>query len=125
LHEDHTTSRSWFHKDDGRETGTPHGRGKRLIIINAGSADGWVPGAELIFTGDDKQADYHGNMDSALKEYGPCRINMDNAKYHKKKENHITLSGTRKAELLEYLRSRGVDIPKTMEDERKWTVQLK
>ena len=27
----------------------PSGKGKRLIVLYTGSAEGWVPGAELMF----------------------------------------------------------------------------
>ena len=42
----------------------PSGKGKRLIILHAGSAaDGFIEGCELVFVGNKNSADYHGEID--------------------------------------------------------------
>ena len=39
-------------------------KGQRLIILHAGSAEGWVPGADLMFRSKINSADYHDEMNS-------------------------------------------------------------
>ena len=39
-------------------------KGQRLIVLHAGNAEGWVPGADLMFMLKTNSADYHDEMDS-------------------------------------------------------------
>ncbi len=70
-----------------------HGKGERLIIMNAIIKDGWVSGAKVTFKSTRKTGDYHGQMNQAmftkwfeekLLPNIPARslIIMDNAAYH-------------------------------------------
>ena len=43
----------------------PSEKGKRLIILHAGSRQGWVPEAGLVFVGKVGPADYHDEMNQA------------------------------------------------------------
>ncbi|OXA37923.1 hypothetical protein Fcan01_27365 [Folsomia candida] len=69
------------------------GRGPRLIMLHAGSKDGFVPGALLLKSSTTKDEDYHSEMDSfgfdnwfrkcLLPNIPPSSIIvMDNASYH-------------------------------------------
>jgi len=83
----------WYYGEDGPWVQKPTGKGERLIILNAITKNGWVPGAELIFKSTKKTGDYHGQMNwNLFKKWFtemllpniPERslIIMDNAPYH-------------------------------------------
>ena len=68
----------------------PSGKGQRLIILHAGSTDGWVP---LVFRSKTKSSDYHDEMNSLhflewfektlIPNLAPnSLIILDNVKYH-------------------------------------------
>lgn len=42
----------------------PSGKGKRLIVLHAGSENGWVSKAELVFESKKSTGDYHNEMNS-------------------------------------------------------------
>lgn len=97
---------TWYDSHDGVRKGwtddsknciadTPASRGKRLIILHAGSHKGWVDNCLLVSCKDLKKcnADYHEDMTADLFEgwfqrqlmpalTGPAVIVMDNASYH-------------------------------------------
>ena len=116
----HTVEKVW--QDD--ETGPkepPSGKGKRLIILHAGSEHGWVPGADLVFVGKKDTRDYHGEMNSAhfeewweyqlLPNLPPAAVVvLDNAPYHNRRtdKTKAPTSSTKKAEMIEWLASRGI-----------------
>lgn len=62
VNKNHSRDFTWFWKEDGPWIQKPTGKGERLIIINAITQDGWVPGAKLVFKGSRKTGDYHGQM---------------------------------------------------------------
>ncbi len=83
----------WYYDDDGPWIEEPAGKGKRLIIMNAVSEDGWLPGAKVTFKSTRKTGDYHGQMNQTmftkwfeeklLPNIPPhSLIIMDNAAYH-------------------------------------------
>ena len=83
----------WYSGDDFPLVQKPTGKGERLIIINAITKDGWVPGAKLVFKSTRRTGDYHGQMnwDLFLKWFTEklmpnipknSLIVMDNAAYH-------------------------------------------
>jgi len=89
----HSNDFVWYFEDDGPWIQKPTGKGERLIIINAVTKDGWVPGAELTFKSTGKTGDYHGQMNQGLftKWFrdrllpnipDSSLIIMDNASYH-------------------------------------------
>jgi transposase len=82
-----------YFDDDGPLIQKPTGKGERLIIINAITKEGWVPGAKLTFKSTKKTGDYHGQMNQELftkwftEKLLPniqenSLIIMDNASYH-------------------------------------------
>ena len=93
--------RTWVERDDttgGTKGGMrkPTGKGDRLIILHAGSEDGWIKGAELVFVSKKATGDYHDAMNSELYEewfqhqllpniQRNSLIVIDNASYHSRK----------------------------------------
>lgn len=80
-------------------------KGKRYIIIHAGSEKGFIPNALLIFTGSNKNADYHSEMNRSnftkwvteklIPNLPPASIIvMDNAPYHSTVLNKAPTTGT-------------------------------
>lgn len=85
-------------------------KGKRYIIVHAGSEKGFVPNALLIFTGTNKNEDYHSEMNKTnftkwvTEKLIPnltesSIIVMDNAPYHSVILNKAPTSATRVAEI--------------------------
>ncbi|KAK6171469.1 hypothetical protein SNE40_019655 [Patella caerulea] len=105
----------------------PSGKGSRLIILDAGSADrGFVPDVGQVFLSKTKSTDYHDEMNGkffnkwfeetlmpALPE--PSVIVMDNAPYHnlKTEDSWYPKTNNRKAEVTEWLKKRDLDIDPT------------
>ncbi|WP_419662058.1 putative transposase [Desulfosarcina variabilis str. Montpellier] len=93
VNKNHSNDFVWYYDDDGPWIQKPTGKGKRLIIMNATTKDGWVPGAKVTFKSTRKTGDYHGqtNQEMFTKWFEekllpniPERslIIMDNASYH-------------------------------------------
>ena len=93
VNKNHSNDFVWYFDDDGPWIQKPTGKGERLIIINAITKDGWVPGAKLTFKSTKKTGDYHGQMNQELftkwfeEKLIPniskrSLIIMDNATYH-------------------------------------------
>jgi transposase len=93
VNKNHSKDFIWYSGEDGPWTQKPTGKGERLIIINAITKSGWVPGAKLVFKSTRKTGDYHGQMNSdlfqkwfvemLLENIPPnSLIIMDNASYH-------------------------------------------
>ncbi len=93
VNKNHSNDFVWYSEDDGAWIQKPAGKGERLIIINAITKDGWVPGAKLSFKSTRKTGDYHGQMNHELftkwfrEKLLPnipenSLIIMDNASYH-------------------------------------------
>lgn len=102
----------------------PPSRGKRIIILHAGYANGWIPGALLLSAKNIKNcsADYHQEMDGPLFETWfenqllpnvPANsvIVMDNAKYHSRQLSKKPNQNTRKNDILHYMRSNNIALP--------------
>jgi transposase len=93
VNKNHSNDFIWYSGDDCPLVQKPTGKGERLIIINAITKHGWVPGAKLVFKSTRKTGDYHGQMnwDLFLKWFTEklmpnipknSLIVMDNAAYH-------------------------------------------
>lgn len=104
----------------------PCSRGKRIIILHAGSEDGFIPNALLLSAKNIKQssADYHEDMTAELFEKWAEQqlfpnlkpnsvIVMDNASYHSRLEpdNRIPNTSTKKADIIKFMENKGMDIP--------------
>lgn len=93
VNKNHSNDFVWYSTDDGPWIQKPTGKGERLIIMNAITADGWVPEAKVIFKSTRKTGDYHGQVNAELFQkwfaeklmpnIPQCSIIiMDNASYH-------------------------------------------
>lgn len=93
VNKNHSNDYTWYSSDDGPWVQKPTGKGERLIIVNAITKEGWVPGAKLVFKSAKKTGDYHGQMNwdifkkwfvEMLLPHIPNNsiIVMDNAPYH-------------------------------------------
>ena len=102
----------------------PCSRGKRVIILHAGSNKGFVPNALLLSAKNIKHssADYHEDMTASLFEkwfieqllpnLSPNSvIVMDNASYHSRLHNKVPNSSTKKDEILKFMESKTIEIP--------------
>lgn len=129
LNANHTVSRCWYEKENP-STGklqVPSGKGSRLIILHAGSANiGFIPNCLLSFVSK-STADYHEEMngDTFLKWFKeqllpniPPRsvIVMDNASYHSViSDKAPTLSnGGKKQDMRNWLSRHDIDFENTM-----------
>jgi len=116
INVNHSVENTWYFTDDGPWVNKPSGKGRRLIIVNAISSDGWIPNAKLVFQAKQSTGGYHGQMDynnfvkwfqkQLLPNIPPqSLIFMDNAKYHNLyAEDAFPTSKTLKAELQGWLK---------------------
>lgn len=99
VNKNHSNDFIWYSGEDGPWVQKPTGKGERLIIVNAITKSGWVPGAKLVFKSTRKTGDYHGQMNwdlfkkwfiEMLLENIPSNslIIMDNASYHNTLSDH-------------------------------------
>ena len=78
----------WVDCDGSGGWRRPSGKGQRLIILHAGSREGWVPESELVFSSKTRSEDYHNETNtmveqSLIPQLPPqSLIILDNAKYH-------------------------------------------
>lgn len=115
VNKNHRNDFVWYLDEDGPWIQKPTGKGERLIIMNAMTKDGWVPGANLTFRSTKKTGDYHGQMNYELfakwftEQLLPnipkgSLIIMDNASYHNALSVHSTPTATsKKAEIRSWL----------------------
>jgi transposase len=93
VNKNHSNDFVWYFEDDGPWIQKPTGKGERLIIMNAITKDGWVPGSKVTFKSTRKTGDYHGQMNQEMftkwfKEKllpnipDNSLIIMDNASFH-------------------------------------------
>lgn len=93
VNKNHSNDFIWYYGEDGPLVQKPTGKGERLIIINAITKSGWIPGVKLIFKSTKKTGDYHGQMNWELFQRWFTEmllpnipknslIIMDNAPYH-------------------------------------------
>ncbi len=93
VNKNHSNDFVWYFSEDGPWVQKPTGKGERLIIMNAITRNGWVPGAALVFKSSRKTGDYHGQMNGDLFRKwfvdkllpnipNNSIIIMDNASYH-------------------------------------------
>lgn len=94
---------------------TKTGRGARFIVLYAGGAQGFIPGALLMFRSQHgNKGDYHDSMDHAkFKTWfeeqllpnisANSLIIMDNAPYHSKINNKVPTTANRKCDIIGWL----------------------
>ena len=117
INVNHSVENTWYFTDEGSWVNKPSGKGRRLILVNAITEEGWIPNAKLVFPAFKSTFDYHGQMDynnfvkwfeqQLLPNIPPqSLIFMDNAKYHNLyAEDAFPTSKTLKSELQQWLKS--------------------
>lgn len=96
------------------------GKGRRLVIVHAGSRDGLVNDALTIFKSDSKCGDYHGDMNATnfhnwvnhklINKLAPNSVVvMDNASYHCVQAEKIPTMSSLKTVMQDWLRKHNVD----------------
>jgi len=113
LNTNHTKAKCWVIDGSGGFR-VPTGKGGRLIILHAGSKDGFVPDALLSFESKTRSKDYHEEMNGEVflewfkSQFLPgippnsCIV-MDNASYHSVRREKLPTLKTRKADMQEWL----------------------
>lgn len=102
----------------------PSGKGGRVILVHAGTENGFVPGADLIYYGK-KNGDYHDEMDGKMyQQYFTDKllpnippnsvIVMDNASVHSVKSEKIPTKSCTKAVIQAWLTSKNVNWEESM-----------
>ena len=114
----------WIDEEQVCGQKTVIGKGRRLIVVHAGSATGFVNGALLTVWTDGRSADYHDNMNAQLFEewFGDLMkkipansvIIMDNASYHSRQTNRPPNTSSKKAELQAWLTEHNISFSEDM-----------
>ncbi|XP_049779793.1 uncharacterized protein LOC126176676 [Schistocerca cancellata] len=97
----------------------------RIIVVNIGSKDGFLPNAQLVYKAGCATGDYHGQMNyenfsnwisnKVIPNLPPnCVIVMDNASYHNKEHNKAPTRSSNKSEMIEWLLKNKVEAELTM-----------
>lgn len=121
IHSCHTKQKGWSDQSD-KGLLKPNSKGPRLIILNAGGENGFVPGAYARWKSTTTSGDYHNDMNyenyekwikNQLLPNVPPRsvIVIDNAPYHNKQAQKCPNSTTRKDEMKSWLRLRNIPFP--------------
>ena len=108
----------------------PSGKGQRLIVVHAGSAEGWINGGALVFRSKTNSGDYHEEMNSEhymewfteqLLPNIPQQsvIILDNATYHNKQKDKPPTTANGKDDIRKWLEQHNIpydnnDIKKTL-----------
>jgi hypothetical protein len=94
VNQNHCTDYMWLPNDGSDAPKIPAGKGKRLIVLHAGTrSEGLIDGCDLVFLAKSKDADYHQEMNSVVfLEWfenqlmptlnNPSLVVLDNASYH-------------------------------------------
>lgn len=121
-----TIQSPWDAHAEGQTTAAVNASGedKRVIVLNIGSEDGFVPGALLCLESQKKTKDFHDEinaeifnnwMESVLPRLKKkCVIIMDNAPYHSVKIDKAPTSKTEKADIINWLKDKNVTIDRPM-----------
>lgn len=93
-------------------------KGKRLIVLHIGSSHGFLPGGLLCFASKKDTGDYHTEMNGVhfkewfefiLPRLDPNSIIvLDNAPYHSVQTEKNPTTQSKKADILEWLKSKGI-----------------
>ena len=100
----------------------PSGKASRLIILHAGSENGWINGADLVFQSKKATGDYHDEVTSehfeewfhdSLMPNIPANslIVMDNAPYHSRRLEPVPTMSSRKQMMQDWLTAREIEFP--------------
>jgi hypothetical protein len=91
VNQNHCTDYMWLPNDGSDAPKIPSGKGKRLIVLHAGTrSEGLIDGCDLVFLSKSKDGDYHQEMNSFVflewfeNQLMPatCLVVLDNASYY-------------------------------------------
>lgn len=108
----HTVSKCWQTNQIGLSV--PFNKGERMILVHAGSKNGFISGAKLVFKAKSTTGDYHNEMnfenfkkwlqEKLLPNLQPNSvIVLDNAAYHNVQQDKCPTAASRKAVIQEWL----------------------
>ena len=108
----HTVSKCWQTNQIGLSV--PFNKGERMILLHAGSKNGFISGAKLVFKAKSTTGDYHSEMnfenfkkwlqEKLLPNLQPNSvIVLDNAAYHNVQQDKCPTAASRKAVIQEWL----------------------
>ena len=67
VNQNHCTYYMWFLRDGYDAPKIPSGKGKRLIVLHAGTrSEGLIDGCDLVFLTKSKDGDYHQGMNGVV-----------------------------------------------------------
>lgn len=114
----------WVDDSQKCKLNAPCNRGKRIIILHAGSENGFIPNCLLLSAKNIKEssADYHEDMTADLFEKWVEQqllhnippnsvIIMDNASYHSRQKTKIPNTGTKKQDIIKFMENKEMEIP--------------
>lgn len=95
--------------------------GERYISVHAGTKNGFIPNAELIFKAKSSTGNYHSVMNGQNFEKWLCDklipnlpahsvVVLDNAPYHTVKEDKFPTAAFNKAQIKEWLQRHNIDV---------------
>ena len=94
------------------------GKGKHLIVVHIGSADGFVEGGLLCFESKKNTADYYDEMNGDTFYEWLCGVLprlkeisitvMDNASYHSVKKDPVPTTAWKKDNIINWLKSKDI-----------------
>jgi len=126
VNQNYTVSKCWVNENAGQAMGVrvPTGKAGRLIILHAGSKEGFVLGAAHVFQAKNV-GNYHDQMNAEtfekwftnqlLPNIPPASvIVMDNASYHSRKIHKPPTAANNKATIQEWLEKKGVAVPEVI-----------
>lgn len=123
VNEHHTVSKCW-QSEEVTGPKVPSGKGKRLIVVHAGSSKGFVENGLLIFPSKSGLADYHDDMNAkCFKEWfvnqllpniKNATIFMDNASYHSVILDKAPTTATRKSDMQKWLEEHDIPYEKSL-----------
>lgn len=124
IHSSHTHANAW---SDNTQEGLlrPVSKGQRLIILNAGNEDGFVPNAYLRFKSNSTTGDYHHEMnfenyrkwieEKLLPNLKPKSVLViDNAPYHNVQKEKCPNMSAKKDEMRQWLATRNIPFTNEM-----------
>lgn len=115
----HVRNNTWAQKKESTPFLKKISTGTRFILVHAGTKDGFIENACLVYKATSTAGDYHSNMshDNYIKWLNEkllpnlpegSVIVLDNASYHNTRAEKIPTSATKKADMQQWLRDKGI-----------------
>jgi hypothetical protein len=132
INSSHTHQKGWSDNSNERFF-KPISKGLRLIIINAGGENGFVPGAYARWKSNSHTGDYHHEMNFENYEkwvrtqlvphlLPKSVVAIDNAPYHNKQKEKCPTSASRKDDTKKFLRAKGAFLSSKICSNRNYTI---